>query len=1147
MRYIRASMALIIATLVTSSEASTALHHPLPIVFERIEQAATTPPAYRARTAGYELLIDSDGAAFVVPDSKPVRMRFIGAASHSGPVPVGPSTATLNYLLGNDPQRWRTGVPAFQKVGHTDLYPGVDLVYYPVEGAIEFDLIVAPGASPDVIRLCLEGGEPRITDEGDLAIGEILMRRPHIYQKTASRQLVIDGRYVITPTHEVRFELEEFDSRKPLIIDPVVVRHSTYLGGSQGDDAFGVAIDGNRNIYVTGMTHSADFVSTDGSLQPTIRGGSDIFLTKLSPDGRLTYSTFIGGTDSERGGPGSGDGWNDVAVDTAGNVYLTGTTRSRDFPVTAQAAQREFHGGPDDAFVAKLSPDGQRLIYSTYLGGSGEDQARAIGIHTDGSAYVTGRTMSHDFPSVRAFQPQHGGGVDAFITRISPDGSAIVFSSFLGGSNLEVGRDIAVDAAGSAYVAGRTLSPNFPATAGAFQTTMGGIGALGQGDGFAAKVRADGTLSYATFLGGARGEIAAGIDVDSSGHAYVSGLTESHDFPTTAGSVQPHYAGGAADGFLTKLDPFGASLIYSTFIGGPEGDEECFSVAVDTSGQAYIAGTTFSRTFPTVSAFQPNFVGPISDAFVAKLDASGSHFLYSSFLGGNGVENAFRIAVDNGGNACTVGGTRAPDFPTTSSALQRASGGNGDGFVACIAHYEEPANGVSRIIPAVGSTPGSHGSFFRTSFQLHNATDTSIRGILDYRHAGSSDVSATLPYILGARQTLAFANLLDVMGISGVGSAELRFEAAQEPVVVARIFQDAGEAGTSGMSEIPLAREDALFAGQEGTLLAPIDPEAARLNLGMRALDEGAEIRFIRRSATGEITGSASRILAANVLLQMSAGDLFGAALDASDSITVYVDRGSAFVYGSTNDNFTNDPSLQFAVRVMAVEGEKRIVPVIGSIRGAFGSNFKTSAQLHNPTNDELRGRLLFRYSDGGREETMEYALSPHATSSWEDLPASMGVSGLGTLELHPEGGLPPLALMRIYNDLEEAGTTGMGVEALREGDALKINDVAILIAPPDPMRARFNIGIVARDAGTELAITVRDHAGSIVRQTDITVAPRALIQAGAGSLLGVLLGNSDTIEIEVRSGSAFIYGATTDNKTNDPSLQFARRVRPPG
>jgi hypothetical protein len=669
------------------------------VVFEANEGQYLPEVRYCARTKEYDLFLSKEGG-MIRPrgHSGTARMSFIGA----NPAPIltalDRQPGIINYLIGNDESRWRTGIATFGKVRYSDLYPAIDLVYYPAGAAIEYDLVVSPGGSAESIRMCWEGTEGiAISGDGDLVVSvagsEIVMRRPTIYQDIEGQRVTVPGRYRLESSTQVAFEIAGADPTEPLVIDPVILRYASYVGGDLFDGAFGVALDRERNVYVTGLTHSRD-VASPGALQPSLAGAADIYLTKFAPDGRVIYSTYLGGTDTEVGGPFSGDGWNDVELDSEGNVYLTGTTRSRDFPVTPNALQQKFGGGPDDVFVAKLSPDGKRLIYSTYLGGSGEDQARAIAVDPNGSAYVTGRTQSSDFPSRNPFQAKYGGGIDAFVSKVSPDGSDLLFSSFLGGNAVEVGRDIAVDPLGNAYVAGRTVSPNFPATSKAFQTVYGGTGPFGQGDGFAAKISPNGLLMYATFLGGTDGEIAAGIAVDQ-GHAYVSGITESADFPTTAGSFQPHFAGGASDGFLTKLNPDGSKAIYSTFVGGAGGNEECFGVAVDARGQAHCAGVTFSTVFPTLHAFQASLRGE-TDGFVLKLDPTGSHLLYSSYLGGSGRENAVRIAVDDIGNAYVVGGTTSADFPVTPSAAKVLRGGNADGLLAIISHVSEIVPGPRR-------------------------------------------------------------------------------------------------------------------------------------------------------------------------------------------------------------------------------------------------------------------------------------------------------------------------------------------------------------------------------------------------------------------------------------------------------------------
>jgi hypothetical protein len=385
----------------------------------------------------------------------------------------------------------------------------------------------------------------------------------------------------------------------------------------------------------------------------------------------LSYSTYLGGSGFDDQGLG-------IAVDAAGNAYVTGFTDSLDFPTTAGAFQPTLGGfGFNDAFVMKFNPTGSALVYSTYLGGRGGDEGLGIAVDAAGNAYVTGDTGSTDFPTTAgAFQP---GGPGAFVTKLDPTGGALVYSTYLGGSDFDQGTGIAVDAAGNAYVTGGTSSTDFPTTAGAFQTTFGG--GLGFPDAFVTKLNASGTaLVYSTYLGGGGIDRGFGIAVDAAGNAYVTGFSDSLDFPTTAGAFQVTFGGGG-DAFVTKLNPTGAALVTSTYLGG-SGADAGRGIAVDAAGNAYVTGETDSRDFPTTGgAFQPTFDGPDFDAFVTKLNPTGAALVYSTYLGGSEFDVTQGIAVDAAGNAYVTGETSSRDFPTTAGAFQMTIGGVSDAFV----------------------------------------------------------------------------------------------------------------------------------------------------------------------------------------------------------------------------------------------------------------------------------------------------------------------------------------------------------------------------------------------------------------------------------------------------------------------------------
>jgi len=562
-----------------------------------------------------------------------IRMNLMGAA----PAPLVTGLDELhgkaNYFIGNDPAQWRTNVPTYAKVQYRNVYPGIDLVYYGNQRQLEYDFIVAPGADPKKIVLGFKGADKLAIDaQGELVLhaagGAIRQHKPVIYQEMDGVRTEIEGGYVLKGAKRVGFQVAAYDHTRPLVIDPVL-SYSTYLAGS--------------------------------------------------------------GHDAGRG----------IAVDAAGNAYVTGLTLSNDFPTTPGAFQTTLASGSTDVFVTRFNPTGSGLVYSTYLGGNSfDEEAFGIAVDVDGNAYVTGWTNSGNFPTTPgSFQPTGGG--DAFVTKLDPTGSALVYSTYLGGSGGDRGLGIAVDAAKNAYVTGYTDSTNFPTSPGAFQTTFAGGGFYGT-DVFVTKLNPTGSgLVYSTFLGGSDDDLGHGIAVDADGNAYVTGFTASTDFPTTSGVFQSAHAGGSAhdccgggpyDAFVTKLNPAGSGLVYSTYLGGSSVDVG-IGIAVDASGHAYVTGYTGSSNLPiTPGAFQSAFAGSY-DAFATKLNPAGSGLVYSSYLGGIGSDVGLGIAVDAGGNAYVTGNTNSPNFPTTPGAFQPTFvGGNfggggdssGDGFVTKI-------------------------------------------------------------------------------------------------------------------------------------------------------------------------------------------------------------------------------------------------------------------------------------------------------------------------------------------------------------------------------------------------------------------------------------------------------------------------------
>jgi photosystem II stability/assembly factor-like uncharacterized protein len=502
-----------------------------------------------------------------------------------------------NYFIGSDPRKWRTNVPTYSRVKHESIYPGVNLVYYGNQQQLEYDFIVAPGAHPEAIRLRFEGAQAiEIDNAGDLVIdgqaGEIRQLKPVAYQENNGARQEVSCRYVIRDRCDVVFQLGEYDASKPLTIDPVL-GYATYLGSTTGPDFIDdIAIDSAGNAYVTGNTSSVNFPTTPGSFQNETKGSQPAFVTKLNPTGTaIIYSTYLGGSKYEGG--------SSIAVDSAGNAYVTGYTGSVDFPTTSNAFKRRYRGGFTDVFVTKLNPAGSALVYSTLLGGRGGgfETSTDIGLDAEGSAYITGYTESVDFPiTTGAAQEEVRGGQDAFVTKLNAEGSALAYSTYLGGGVSDLATCIAVDLLGSAYVAGITASSDFP-TRNAFQPSLNGLS-----NAFVTKLNPAGTrLVYSTFLGGGSEEV-TGLALDAAGIVCVVGRTFSRVFPTTPGAFQPALS-DSADLFITRLSEDGSELISSTYLGG-SATETSAGVALDSAGNAYVTGTTSSFDFPLANPIQ---------------------------------------------------------------------------------------------------------------------------------------------------------------------------------------------------------------------------------------------------------------------------------------------------------------------------------------------------------------------------------------------------------------------------------------------------------------------------------------------------------------------------------------------------------------
>ncbi len=623
---------------------------------------------------GSQFGLTPDDMADRKPDSietMMIKASFVGANQNPQMIGADLTEYKCNYFIGNDANEWHTDVPNYTAVMYQEIYDGIDLKYYGNGRQMEYDFIVSPGADFSQIKIQYEGAESISTNaNGDLVIktnwGEVIEKRPVIYQQENNTRIPVDGRYLITGANSFGFELSGYNSALPVIIDPVLV-YSTYLGGRFLDDGYGIAVDASGCAYITGETGSANF-PTLAPGQTAFQGIEDAFVTKLNRSGSgLVYSSYLGGT--------SLDGGADIAVDTSGAAYVTGRTYSPDFPMR-NPFQGTFQGGNGDAFVTKLSPSGSSLIYSTYIGGTGGDASYGITVIDYGEAFLVGNTSSNDFPTLDPYQESLQGFSDAFVTKFSSTGSSLVYSTYLGGSGSDGAYGVKVDASGAAYITGYTMSIDFP-TLNPYQKTLQGIL-----DVFVTKLSPSGAgLIYSTYLGGNRYDRAFDIAIDNSGAAYITGSTESTNFPTVKpiqDSLRRNFQ-GSTDGFVSKLSSSGDSLIYSTYLGGGNLDYGA-GIAVDAYGAAYVTGTTGSHDFPAQNPFQV----PLNwgdNIFLARFSPSGESFSYSLHFGTWHSQQSFAFTIDEYGAAYITGRTFGL-IPTLNAFQDNYQGGDFDSFVS---------------------------------------------------------------------------------------------------------------------------------------------------------------------------------------------------------------------------------------------------------------------------------------------------------------------------------------------------------------------------------------------------------------------------------------------------------------------------------
>ncbi|MCB2182795.1 MAG: Ig-like domain-containing protein [Desulfobulbaceae bacterium] len=679
-----------------------------------------------------------------------IKLSFVNAEISPEIEAEGILQTRFNYFSGNDSSQWHRDIPTYTTVRYREIYKNIDLEIYGNEQQLEYDVIVKPGGDPECVKFRYEDANSlEVNGQGELEIeldhGTLIQKVPYLYQEVAGRRVEVDGSFKLLTDDSYTFVIASYDTERPLVIDPVI-DYASYLGGSGYDVGNAIALDNNGNVYITGRTASSTFPGADSS-RDVATYHNDVFVTKRGSDGTMLNTTIFGGTNQDEISGATPEAGYAIAVDSAGYVHVTGVTRSTDFPLSASPYQSSLSGNQivvrPDAFYVRLDSS-LNIVYSTYFGGVNSDFARAIAADDAGNVFIAGGTSpisssggTSSFPILNALQSTYGGFLswpstysdfppDGFIAKFhydtaAPSQSTLVFSTYFGGNGNDIINGLVLDGSGDIYVTGEARSTNLPGTsASPIQSSLGG-GA----DAFIAKINAAGdTIVYSTYLGGSNMDYGLAIDVDSAGAAYITGYIYAaaggYNFPLV-NPIQDALS-GMYDAFVTKINETGSSIVYSTFLGG-SGDDEGNSISVDSSGTAYVGGYSRSAEFPIVNPINGyETYDMFQQAFLVRLSPSGGGFLYSTFYGGNSAETIYGLVADDNGNAYITGLTNSACLPVPEIVEGEAycisgyGGGYGDGYVARISDSSAIPPEVVTVFPAGGSTDASVDAVITATF-----------------------------------------------------------------------------------------------------------------------------------------------------------------------------------------------------------------------------------------------------------------------------------------------------------------------------------------------------------------------------------------------------------------------------------------------
>jgi PKD repeat protein len=1135
----------------------------LPLVFEPNVGQAAPGVDFVARAGSIVVLVRGDrldvwparlpearrGGEATGPSA--VRFRWVGARAECAIEPVEQQPAKLNFYLGTQPSRWRTDVPTFGRLRLQGLYGGVDLELYGNESELEYDLVVAPGADPTAIEMAVESVGPsatpadlRVDADGNLRIatpfGEVVQRTARVYQTVGGSRVHVASRYELRGEDRVGFCLESYDPGVPLVIDPTLV-FSTYLGGSGTEFISRVATDGSGNAIVAGSTTSTNLPTVNAS-DISANGKTDLLVAKYTPNGLLSYLTYVGGSGDEPVAYGCTMTF-DMAVDGAGNVVVTGHTTSSNYPTLA-AFDSTLSGGWD-LFVTKLNTLGQ-IVFSSYLGGDSYECNPHLAVDVSNNVLVTGHTESTSgFPFKNAFDITVAGR-DVFVTKLTPAG-AIVYSTALGGPRTEEFPRIAVDGSGNAIVAGDNYGGEFPLT-GSADTTFNG-----DYDVFAVKITPTGGMVWGTYLGGNVRDLVSAVAVDGSGNALITGGTSSANFPVVNAADSTY--GEGWDSFVTKLSPAGA-IAFSTYLGGSAW-ESGNSIVADGSGNAVVLGSTTSTNFPTVNAFDKTGEGGNSSDFtVTKLSPAGA-IVYSTYLGGGTseyIDTMTDIVVDGAGNAIVAGYTYSLDFPL-ANPVDSTRGGTFEAFVASFnpsggANYStylggsgdefSTATGRSTISVAVDLSGNAVvvGYTNSTDFPLANAADSSQNGEWDFfvaKISGSGGCtlgcSATVPATGKVGQSVAFDSAVTPSNCTGTPVVDWDFGDSSQHSAIAKPSHQYVSTGTYTWKLTVTV--SGVTCTKSGTIvISPASGCTITCNATVPATAQVGVPFSVQASCNASgCTGTpqywwqfgetTARIPGQNITYSYMAPGSW------PWNMAVEIGSSSCAKYGT--------------VTVAAAPANRYIVPSVAHSPGAGGTQWRTDVAAVNRSGRSAS--LTLTYVDDTQTLVRTASLANGATVEWPDIVVSkFGLSATaankGTLLI---GSNAALALTsRTYNQAT-AGTYGQYYPALTVSDALAAGKVGVVPQIKKNAGFRTNLGIVnLGQQAVTVAVKLWSATGTQVGNTKQMTAQagRWLQQDDIFGTTGA--GNRDiayaTVEVQTTGGLVWAYASVIDNTTGDPT-----------